>query len=106
MSGEVDILLVEDNRTDAELIAEALKEADLPHRLDLATDGVEAIEVLAGPEKPHLILLDLNLPKKSGLDVLREIKQDATLCSIPVVILTNSKSKCFSNFFISLALVN
>lgn len=103
MIREADILLVEDNRTDAELIAEALKESGIPHRLDLATDGAEALEVLAGPEKPHLVLLDLNLPKKSGLDVLREIKQNAHLCAIPVVILTNSESAkdvvaCYESF--------
>jgi len=102
-NGEVHILLVEDSRTDAELIAEALKDSKLPHRLELATDGTTALEVLAKGVKPHLIFLDLNLPKKSGLEVLREIRQDSNLCTIPVIILTNSESKkdvaqCYESF--------
>jgi len=100
---KVSVLLVEDSRTDAELIAEALKDSKLPHRLDLATDGIAALKYLADNDRPHLILLDLNLPKKSGLEVLREIKQDTDLCIIPVVILTNSESKkdvtqCYESF--------
>jgi len=102
-NGEVHILLVEDSSTDAELIAEALKDTKLPHRLELATDGTTALEVLAKGIKPHLILLDLNLPKKSGLEVLREIRQSNSLCTIPVIILTNSHSKsdviqCYESF--------
>lgn len=100
---KVNILLVEDSRTDAELIAEALKDSGLPHRLDLATDGIAALAFLADNDRPHAILLDLNLPKKSGLEVLREIKQDTNLCMTPVVILTNSESKkdvtqCYESF--------
>jgi len=93
MNGEADILLVEDNRTDAELIAEALKDSGLSHRLDIVTDGAEAIKVLKEPEKPHLVLLDLNLPKKSGLEVLKVMKRSPKLSLIPTIILTNSKSK-------------
>ncbi len=94
MNGEADILLVEDNRTDAELIAEALKDSGLSLRLDIITDGAEALRALkTEPEKPHLVLLDLNLPKKSGLDVLRAMKRSPKLSLIPVIILTNSKSK-------------
>lgn len=102
-NGKVNILLVEDSSTDAELIAEALKDTKLPHRLDLATDGVAALAFLADHDKPHVILLDLNLPKKSGLEVLREVKQDTSLCTIPVIVLTNSESKkdvtqCYESF--------
>lgn len=94
MNGAADILLVEDNRTDAELIAEALKDSGLSHRLDIITDGAEALRVLKKEtDKPHLILLDLNLPRKSGLEVLRVMKRSPKLSLIPVVILTNSKSK-------------
>lgn len=103
MSDQVEILLVEDNRTDAELVAEALKDSGLPHRLDIATDGVEALEVLkTEQDKPHIVLLDLNLPKKSGIEVLAEIKRDPNIRAIPVVILTNSESRvdvvrCYDN---------
>lgn len=92
-NGEADILLVEDNRTDAELIAEALKDSGLSHRLDIVTDGAEALKALKEPDKPHLVLLDLNLPKKSGIEVLRHMKRSPKLSLIPVIILTNSKSR-------------
>jgi chemotaxis family two-component system response regulator Rcp1 len=102
-NGNVHIMLIEDSRTDAELVAEALKDSKLPHQLELATDGITALEILAKGIKPHVILLDLNLPKKSGLEVLREIRQNNSLCAIPVVILTNSHSKsdviqCYESF--------
>lgn len=89
MKREVTILLVEDSQTDRELISEALKDTKLKHRLHLAVDGEEALQFLQS-ERPDLILLDLNLPKKSGLDVLKTMKQDPTLRAIPVIILTNS----------------
>lgn len=100
--GEVDILLVEDSKVDAELIAEALKDSQLPHRLDLAQDGEEALNLLqAREERPHLVLLDLNLPKVSGVEVLTQMRQDPDLCIVPVIILTNSQSqddvaKCYA----------
>jgi two-component system, chemotaxis family, response regulator Rcp1 len=91
---EVNILLVEDNRTDAELIAEALKDSQIQHHLELASDGEQAMEYLYREDyKPHLVLLDLNLPKKSGLEVLKEIRRDPFLRPTPVIILTNSRSQ-------------
>lgn len=90
MKREVVILLVEDSQTDRELIAEALKDTKLCHRLRVAVDGQEAIDFLQTKRRPDLILLDLNLPKKSGLEVLKTMKQDPKLRSIPVIVLTNS----------------
>jgi len=93
------ILLVEDNPADVRLTIEALKEGKIANRLDLAKDGIEALDFLhrRGPFSaaltPDLILLDLNLPKKSGLEVLAEIKADDNLKRIPVVILTTSKAE-------------
>ena len=93
---EASILLVEDTLSDAELIREAFLDSKIQHKIDLVTDGEEALRVLKGlKEMPHLILLDLNLPKKSGLEGLREIRRDPNpfLCVVPIIILTNSKSK-------------
>ena len=90
----IDILLVEDNPADVRLTREALKEARV--RLQVARDGVEAMALLrAAPaaQRPDLILLDLNLPRKDGREVLQEIKQDDALRHIPVVILTTSQAE-------------
>ena len=95
----VEILLVEDNPADVRLTREALKEGKVYNNLHWAKDGVEALEFLRGHGKfkdaprPDIILLDLNLPKKDGREVLQEIKGDATLKRIPVVILTTSKAE-------------
>jgi CheY-like chemotaxis protein len=91
----MDILLVEDNATDAELLTEAFRDActHMPS-ITIATDGEAALKTLRGmPKKPKLVLLDLNMPKVGGLEVLKEIRQDADpdINLIPVVILTNSK---------------
>ncbi len=92
----VNILLVEDNPGDIRLTQEALKESPIRSNLHVVKDGVEAIEFLkrkgkhAGNPIPDLILLDLNLPKKDGREVLAEVKADETLKIIPVVILTTS----------------
>lgn len=95
----IDVLLVEDNPDDVELTMEAFDESKLKVKLHVAIDGVEALNFLqreAGytdaPE-PDLILLDLNLPKKDGREVLKEIKKDDRLRAIPVVILTTSESE-------------
>ncbi len=94
----IDILLVEDNPGDVRLTMEALKEAKVQNRLNIAWDGVEAMAYLrqeapyANASRPDLILLDLNLPKKDGREVLAEIKQDPNLRRIPVVILTTSEA--------------
>lgn len=88
------LLLVEDNPADVRLTAEALKEGPLPVTLTVARDGVEAIETLtSGPRiMPDLILLDLNLPRRDGREVLRLLKADPALANIPVVMLTTSSA--------------
>lgn len=93
------IFLVEDNKADIRLIQEALKTSLLPHQVITVRDGVEAMNYLhqageyANAPHPDLILLDLNLPKKDGREVLAEIKSDPQLKRIPVVILTTSKNQ-------------
>jgi two-component system, chemotaxis family, response regulator Rcp1 len=95
----VDILLVEDNPGDVRLAQEALKESKVRNKLYVVEDGVEAIAFLrqqgkySSMPRPDLILLDLNLPRKSGREVLAEIKADETLKCIPVVILTVSRAE-------------
>jgi two-component system, chemotaxis family, response regulator Rcp1 len=95
----VEILLVEDNPGDVRLTREALKEGKVSNRLHVATDGVEALAFLrregeyADAVRPDLILLDLNLPKKDGRQVLGEVKGDPALRQIPVVILTSSQAE-------------
>jgi chemotaxis family two-component system response regulator Rcp1 len=91
----IEILLVEDNPADVRLTVEALKEARVRNRLRVARDGVEAMAMLRSDSapRPDLILLDLNLPRKDGREVLQEIKQDEALWHIPVVILTTSQAE-------------
>ena len=95
----INILLVEDNPGDARLAKEALKEGKVNNQLHIVYDGTEATDFLFKRNKykdaprPDLIILDLNLPKKDGREVLAEIKEDENLKSIPVVILTTSKAE-------------
>lgn len=95
----IEVLLVEDDPADVDLTREYLKEGKVAINLHVVDDGVQAIEYLhkegnyAKAIRPDLILLDLNLPRKDGRDVLREIKSDETLKSIPVVILTTSNAE-------------
>jgi len=95
----IQILLVEDSPGDVRLTIEALKDAKVHNRLHIAEDGVQAIDFLrrrnqfAESPRPDLILLDLNLPRKDGREVLQEIKQDPDLRRIPVVVLTTSRSE-------------
>jgi two-component system, chemotaxis family, response regulator Rcp1 len=95
----IEILLVEDNPGDVRLAVEALRDAKVANRLHIVEDGVEAMSFLrredryADVPRPNLILLDLNLPRKDGREVLAEIKQDADLKRIPVVILTSSAAE-------------
>ncbi len=95
----VRILLVEDNPGDIRLTQEALKENKLRNSLSVVQDGVEAMEFLQrrgnyeNAPRPDIILLDLNLPKKDGRQVLEEIKDDPALKCIPVVILTTSRAE-------------
>jgi chemotaxis family two-component system response regulator Rcp1 len=95
----VEILLVEDSPSDARLTQEAFKDGKLRNNLTIVTDGVEALEYLkqegrySGVPRPDLILLDLNLPKMDGREVLRRIKTDPELRAIPVVVLTTSEAE-------------
>jgi chemotaxis family two-component system response regulator Rcp1 len=95
----IDILLVEDNPGDARLAKEALKDSKIRNNLDIVGDGEEAMKYLKKEGKyvrvsrPDLILLDLNLPKKDGREVLKEIKENKDFKRIPVVILSMSKSE-------------
>jgi chemotaxis family two-component system response regulator Rcp1 len=95
----VDVLLVEDSPGDVRLTQEAMKESKLEIKLNVVMDGVEAMAYLRREGKyhqkprPDLIILDLNLPKKDGREVLAEIKRDENLKVIPVVILTTSRSE-------------
>ena len=95
----IDILLVEDNPGDIRLTKEVLKEGKIRNRLNVVMDGEEAIFYLKKTGKykdavsPDIILLDLNLPKKDGREVLAEIKVDPVLMLIPVIVLTTSESE-------------
>jgi CheY-like chemotaxis protein len=92
----MEILLVEDDLEDAGMTIDALKQGEVPCRISLVRDGEEAMEFLLRKDKyrrapqPDMILLDLNLPKKSGREILAEIKADDRLARIPVVVLTSS----------------
>jgi CheY-like chemotaxis protein len=99
-AAQVDILLVEDNARDAELTMKALRRARLANSVHLARDGAEALDYLfcTGPQKhrkledsPHLVLLDLKLPRVDGLEVLRCLKSDSRTRALPVVVLTVSE---------------
>lgn len=95
----IEILLVEDSPSDADLAMEALSDGKILNNLHFVEDGVEAIKFLRKQApyikvpRPDLILLDLNLPKKSGVEVLQEIKTDQNLKRIPVLILTTSSAQ-------------
>ena len=95
----IEILMVEDNPGDVRLTKEALKDAKVSNTLRVVEDGALALDYLhrrgvyVDAPRPDLILLDLNLPKKNGREVLEEIKQDVNLKSIPVVILTTSQAE-------------
>jgi chemotaxis family two-component system response regulator Rcp1 len=95
----IEVLLVEDSPGDVRLTREALKDAKVHISLNVATDGIEALAFLnrqgghSNAPRPDLILLDLNLPKKDGREVLQTIKGDPALMSIPIVILTTSSAR-------------
>ncbi|MBN1819488.1 MAG: response regulator [Prolixibacteraceae bacterium] len=106
---EIDILLIEDNPNDAELTMRALRKKDLANNLHWIKDGEEALDFLLSENKNarlkynlKMILLDLKLPKISGFQILKHIKNNENLKNIPVVVLTSSKedrdlSECYSN---------
>jgi len=93
------VLLVEDNEDDVELTLEALNNSKLQVKIHVVSDGISAMTFLrregeyAGAQRPDLILLDLNLPRMDGREVLKEIKEDPELTDIPVVILTTSEDE-------------
>jgi len=95
----MDILLVEDNPGDARLASEAFKEGGSQTRLHVVADGIEAMAFMRGEgryadlPRPDLVLLDLNLPRKDGREVLAEIKQDIRLKRTPVIVLTTSQAE-------------
>jgi chemotaxis family two-component system response regulator Rcp1 len=98
-SQPIEVLLVEDNPGDVRLTREALRDGKVHNNLSVAPDGVEALAFLrregkyADAPRPDVILLDLNLPKKDGREVLEEVKADPSLRNIPVVILTSSEAE-------------
>ncbi len=95
------ILLVEDNPDDEALTIRAFRKNNISNAIVVARDGVEALDLLfgtgareaEGPLTPQVVLLDLNLPRIDGLEVLRRIRQDASKCALPVVVLTSSKEE-------------
>jgi chemotaxis family two-component system response regulator Rcp1 len=95
----IEILLVEDNPGDVRLTREAMKEGDVLNHMEVVGDGVEAMAYLrqeglyAGKPRPDFILLDLNLPRKDGREVLEEIKADPNLKRIPVMVMTTSEAE-------------
>jgi two-component system, chemotaxis family, response regulator Rcp1 len=99
MTRPIEILLIEDNPGDVRLTQECLKKSKVANQLNIAEDGVEALAILhregqyATAPFPDLILLDLNLPRKDGRELLAEIKGDKALRRIPVVILTSSDAE-------------
>lgn len=99
VSRPIEVLLVEDNPGDVRLTREALREGKVRNNLHTVPDGVEALAFLrregkyAAVPRPDLILLDLNLPKKDGREVLGAVKADASLRTIPVVVLTSSQAE-------------
>ena len=115
LNAPIEILLVEDNPGDVRLTQEALKEGKILNNLHMAKDGVEALSFLQrkgeheNAARPDLILLDLNLPKKDGREVLAEIKKDEELRGIPLVVLTTSRAEediiktydCHANCYIT-----
>jgi chemotaxis family two-component system response regulator Rcp1 len=98
-SAPIEVLLVEDNPGDVRLTREALREGKVVNNLSVARDGVEALAFLrregewADAPRPDLVLLDLNLPRKDGRQVLEEMKTDPALRHIPVVVLTSSQAE-------------
>jgi len=98
-SDKIEILLVEDNPADIRLVQEVFKEARINNKMHVTLNGEKAMQLLrreseyAHVSRPDLIILDLNLPKKDGKEVLKEIKEDMNLKTIPVIILTTSNAE-------------
>lgn len=99
----LEILFIEDNENDIELTLRAFKKQNVANNIKVIKDGEEALEYIFASgryierdiqEKPKVILLDLKLPKVSGLEILKKIKSDESTCTIPVVVLTSSQEEC------------
>lgn len=96
---DADVLLVEDNPGDVRLTQEAFRQGDVDSTLHVVDDGVEALDFCyqrdehADAPRPDIVLLDLNLPRKDGREVLAALKEDPDLCRIPVVVLTSSAAR-------------
>lgn len=91
----LEILLVEDNPGDVRLTQEALRESKIHYHLTVASDGIQALDMLASSTRtvrPNVILLDLNLPGKNGLEILDDLKADNDLKEIPIIVLTSSEN--------------
>lgn len=93
MTPSAEILLVEDNPSDAELALRALRTRNLADRVHHVSDGVEALAFLAASPRPKVVLLDLKLPKVDGLEVLQRLKSDERTRTLPVVVLTSSREE-------------
>jgi len=99
VTAPVEILLVEDNPGDIRLIMEYFKGTDISHNIVVAQDGQTALQILkqeeefADMKRPNLIILDLNLPRINGIEVLKEVKKDDELKVIPIIILTTSRKE-------------
>ncbi len=90
-----DILLVEDNPGDVRLLQEMFKDSGIMNTIRVAKDGIEAIHILTngGAPKPDIIFLDLNMPRKNGLEVLADVKKNPALKNIPIIVLTSSSAE-------------
>ncbi|NTW50765.1 MAG: response regulator [Chlorobiales bacterium] len=95
MRGDSPILLVEDDRIDAMTVSRAMKELNVKNRLDVVSNGEEALKYLneKGRESPALILLDINMPKMNGIEFMRAVKDNPQLKRIPIVVLTTSREE-------------
>jgi two-component system, chemotaxis family, response regulator Rcp1 len=91
-----DILVVEDNPADVGLLREALRQTSVPYRLRVVADGASAIELLSsctGPDCPDLVILDLNLPRRSGYEVLDVIRSNSMTAAVPVIVMSSSRDE-------------
>lgn len=106
MSQCIEILLVDDDLSDIHLVEEAFKSVTVSYHINIATDGIEALSFLRKEGKykdvpePNLVLLDLNMPRKNGYEVLKEVKEDINLKHIPIIILSTSNREVMEAYTI------
>lgn len=95
----IEILLIEDNMGDIDLVTEALRDSKVKNKLNVVKDGVEAMKYMhqegkyKNSKRPDLIFLDINMPKKNGMEVLKDLKSDKNFLQIPVVVMTTSEDE-------------